>query len=188
MSRRIVCRFVVTGVLAGSFTMAAPPPRSPEEQAVDAFGARIKEYLELQRKLDAELPRMPIKPTPAEIEKHQSALAARIKKARSNAKPGDFFTPGIQSLVKRILDGVMSGPDGKSVKASIMDENPGLPKILINERYPSSIPLSTMPPQVLSSLPEIDKKLEYRFIGPRLILLDIESDIILDFTEVVLPA
>ena len=185
--RSALFHIIAVATLAGTFAMAEPPQRSPEEMAVDAFGVRVKEYLALHRKLEATLPKMPSKPNPDQIEKKQRALAALIKSARHDAKPGDFFTPGIQALVKRILAGVMSGPDGKSIKASIMDENPGLPKIMINERYPSSVPLSTMPPQILSSLPALDKALEYRFIGPRLILLDIEADIIVDFTEVVLP-
>jgi hypothetical protein len=68
-----------------------------------------------------------------------------------------------------------------------MDENPGLPTLVLNERYPPSIPLSTMPPQVLAPLPKLHGELEYRFIGLRLILVDTEADIILDFTDDVLP-
>jgi len=89
--------------------------------------------------------------------------------------------------VKRVLGEVLSGPAGKTIKASIMDENPGVPKLVINERYPSSVPLSTMPPEILEPLPELKGELEYRFIGRRLILLDTEADIILDFTGNVLP-
>jgi len=68
-----------------------------------------------------------------------------------------------------------------------MDENPGVPQIVPNERYPSSVPLSTMPPQVLATLPKLPQELEYRFLGSRLILLDTGADIIVDFTNDVLP-
>jgi thiol-disulfide isomerase/thioredoxin len=95
--------------------------------------------------------------------------------------------PGMQKLVKRVIGEVLSGPDGKTIKSSIMDENPGVPKLAINERYPSSVPLSTMPPEVLAPLPKLEGELEYRFIGRRLILLDTEADIILDFTGEVVP-
>jgi hypothetical protein len=44
-----------------------------------------------------------------------------------------------------------------------------------------------MPPQVLASLPKLHGELEYRFIGSRLILVDTEADIILDFTDEVFP-
>src|SRR4030095_708097 len=138
-------------------------------------------YVALHERLEATLPHVPRRATPEQVDKNQRELGDLIKSARRAAKPGEFFTPGMQALVKRVLGEVLAGPDGKTVKASIMDENPGLPKLVLNERYPSSIPLSTMPPQVLAPLPKLHGELEYRFIGSRLILLDTEADIILDF-------
>jgi len=49
------------------------------------------------------------------------------------------------------------------------------------------VPLSTVPPQVLSSLPKLPEDLEYRFIGERLILLDVHAHIIADFMENAFP-
>ena len=108
------------------------------------------------------------------------------KGTSQTAVEGLKSSPGIQAMVKRVLKDVLSGPGGGTVKASIMDENPGVPQLLVNERYPSSIPLSTMPPQLLDHLPPLIGELEYRFIGPRLVLVDTEADIILDFTDPVL--
>jgi len=73
------------------------------------------------------------------------------------------------------------------MKASIMDENPGVPDLRVNDRYPDSVPLSTMPPQVLESLPRLDEDIEYRFIGERLVLMDAHAHLVIDFTENVLP-
>jgi len=148
---------------------------------------RVKEYVVLHNKLESKLPRSPKNSTPEQINERQIAFGSLVKEARHGAKPGEFFTPPMQEHVRRILVDVLSGPDGKTLKASIMDENPGLPKLEINERYPSTVPVSTMPPQVLSRLPEMDEILEYRFIGPRMVLVDTDADIILDFTEEILP-
>jgi len=187
MSRGIVSTLVVLGALTGSGAAATQPANPSESQAVAAFEARVKEYVALHEKLESTLPKFAGKGTPEQIETNQRALGALIKSARADAKPGDFFSPGMQALVKRVLGEVLSGPDGKTIKASIMDENPGVPKLVLNERYPSSVPLSTMPPEVLAPLPKLKGELEYRFLGPRLILLDTEADIILDFTGEVLP-
>jgi len=176
----------MVGALTSAFAEEAPP-HPAEAQAVAAFQARVKEYSTLHRKLESSLPRLPKNPTPAQVDKNQPALGDLIKSARRDAAPGEFFTPGMQAFVKRIVGQALSGPDGKSVKGSIMDENPGVPKLVINERYPSSIPLSTMPIQILSLLPKLPEDVEYRFIGLRLILLDTHADIILDFTDDVLP-
>jgi hypothetical protein len=64
---------------------------------------------------------------------------------------------------------------------------PALPNLNVNDRYPDSVPLSTMPPQVLESLPKLDEDIEYRFIGERLVLMDAHAHIVIDFTDDVLP-
>jgi hypothetical protein len=186
--RGLLSCVVVAAAWTGAYAMqATPAPPAAEAPAIAAFEARVKEYVALHRKLEASLPNTPKGATPEQVDKRQRALGDLIKAARRDAKPGAFFTPGMQALVRRVLDAVLAGPDGKNVKASIMDENPGVPNLVLNERYPSSIPLSTMPPQVLAPLPKLQEGLEYRFVGLRLILLDTHADIILDFTGDVLP-
>jgi len=170
----------VVSIAAAGSDDSAPPP-------VAVFEARVKEYLELRDKAASGLPKLSKESKPEEVVGHQHALAARIKAARSGARPGDFFSPDLQALVKRTVAEVLSGPDAKTVKASIMDENPGKPRLAVNEPYPTSVPLSTMPPQILAPLPRLPKGLEFRFLGPRLILLDTEADLIIDFTDGVIP-
>ena len=170
------------GVVAGD---SAPAPAS-ESQAVIQFQERVKEYLALHRKLESTLPNLPKQSTPEQVDRHQRALGSLIQTARREARPGELFAPSMEARVKRILGEVLAGPEGKSVKASIMDENPGVPRIVVNERYPSSVPLSTMPHPVLAALPKLPEELEYRFLGTRLILLDTHADIIVDFTNPVM--
>jgi hypothetical protein len=62
-----------------------------------------------------------------------------------------------------------------------MDENPVGTAIQVNGRYPDTVPLSTMPPDVLAALPPLPEDMEYRFVGNRLILLDTKAHIIVDF-------
>jgi hypothetical protein len=64
-----------------------------------------------------------------------------------------------------------------------MDENPMAARVAINERYPDTVPMSTMPPDVLSALPSLPDDLEYRFVGNRLILLDIRSHFVIDVVD-----
>ena len=190
MWRRIVSPVALLGALGAltsAYAVDRPPLSAAETQAVEVFETHVKDYVDLHERLEATLPKIPRKHTPEQVDKNQRALGDLIKEARRDAKPGEFFTTGVQALVRRILAEVLSGPDGKNVKASIMDENPGIPNLVLNVRYPASIPLSTMPPQVLAPLPKLHGELEYRFIGARLILVDTEADIILDFTDDILP-
>jgi hypothetical protein len=185
MPRRWAGRLHIV-ILAALTSSCGPHLRTSEAQAVVAFKDRVTEYVALHEKLEATLPGLPDKASPQQVDFHQRALFDLIKSARRDAKPGEFFTPEVQVMVKRVLNEVLAGPDGGTIKSSIMDENPGVPTLLINERYPSSIPLSTMPPQLLAPLPRLKGELEYRFVGPRLVLLDTEADIILDFTAEIL--
>lgn len=184
--RGLLSLVLVAVALTCEAAAEAPPASPAEAQAVETFEARVKEYRVLHKKLESAVPRLPRHATPEQIDKNQRALGDLIKSARKDAKPGDLFSAGMKAYVKRVLDVILSGPDGKVIRASIMDENPGVPSLTINERYPTSIPLSTMPPHILAALPKLPEDLEYRFIGLRLILLDTQADIILDYAEGVL--
>ena len=151
---------------------------------------RLKEYVDLHMKLERSLPKLPKEATPEQIDKNQRALEKLMREARATAKPGDIFTPEARPVIKRLLATVFGGPDGKQLKASIMDENPVDPvalKLTVNGRYPDTVPLTTIPPQVLQTLPKLTEDLEYRFIGDWLILLDTHAHVIADFIDNALP-
>jgi hypothetical protein len=176
---------------------SAPPtvrvvgPLTPADaQALATMNERVKEYVALHVKLERSLPKLPKDATPEQIDKNQRALAKLVLKARAAAKPGDIFTSEARPVIKRLCASVFGGPDGKQLKASIMDENPVTPaaiKLAVNSRYPDTVPLTTVPPQVLQTMPKLTEDLEYRFIGDWLILLDVHAHVIADFIEDVLP-
>ena len=182
---------VVAWALALSFPQTASPPQkrvNPDARLTAEFMARVNAYMDLHEGLESKLPKLSKEATPEEIDKHQRALGRMIADARRTAQPGDLFTRDIRALFRRYLAAVFSGPDGKELKASIMDENPGPVKVTVNGRYPDEIPLATMPPQVLRWLPKIPEELEYRFIHDRLVLLDVHAHLIVDVIERALPS
>jgi hypothetical protein len=172
----------------------APPtkrvvgPLSPEDaQALATMNDRIKEYIDLHQKIERQLPGVPKEATPVQIDEHQRALEKLVRGNRSTAKPGDIFTPQARPVIIRLLATVFGGPEGKQLKSSIMDENPVGIKLGVNSRYPDTVPLSTIPPEVLQTLPKLPDELEYRFIGDRLVLFDVHAHLIADFIEDALP-
>lgn len=183
----------------GGTTPAKPPatpqtttppkdqPINPDAQALAGFLSRVNEYVKLHKKVAAGLKHLPKEATPQQIDKNQRELGAAIKAARRNAKRGDIFTPESQAVIKKLLARVFGGPDGAALKASIMDENPGVPKIVVNERYPDSVPLSTIPPQVLQGLPKMPEEMEFRFVGNTLVLMDVPAHIIVDYIPDAFP-
>lgn len=183
--------------LADAEPFTARPRQAPAAQAqprvnVDAalsveFTKRAQAYLEIHEKAAAQLPRLSKEATPEEIDKHQRALARAIQRMRPHAKPGDIFTRDVRAYLRRQLAGVFAGPEGRKLEATMLDENPRNVRLAVNDRYPDTVPLATMPPQVLAALPKLPDELEYRFIGERLILLDVPAHLVVDFIEKALP-
>lgn len=211
---RVVASLAAAAVLglaacSGDGSPSAPPPTSasPESapatervvgplspadaQALATMNDCLKEYVDLHTTLERALPTLPDEATPAQIDKNQRAFETLVRKARATAKPGDIFTPEARPVILRLLSTVFGGPEGRQLQASIMDENPVDPvalKLTVNSRYPDTVPLTTMPPQVLQTLPQLTEDLEYRFIGDWLILLDTHAHIIADFIDNALPS
>lgn len=160
------------------------PPVNSDAATIDAFKKRVDDYAALHRKLESTLPAMPKQTTPQEVDAHERALAKLIQQARANAKPGDIFIPPMQRLIRRLLSPVFVGKAGEQIKAEITDkEYKGTVKLVVNGRYPDEVPVSTMPPQVLATLPKLPGELEYRFVLTSLILFDPHAHIIPDFVE-----
>ena len=163
-------------------------PLTPDEAAtLSAMNDRVNKYVELHRKLEADLAKLPTDATPKQIDDNQRMLEQKVREARATAKQGDLITPEARVVIRRLLATVFGGPDGKQLKASIMDETPVGVKLVVNGRYPDHVPLSTIPPQVLQTLPKLAEEMEYRFIGDALILLDVHAHVIADFIPDAMP-
>ena len=176
-------------MLAGSASDARQEkPVNPQAKALHEFQEEVRDYVEMQRDLKKSVPDLPQDATPTQIYQHQRALQALIQTKRKGAKPGDVFEREARPVIRRLLYGVFTGPDGKRLRAITREENPGpAVKLVINGRYPDSIPLSTVPPQVLQMLPPLPEELEYRFIDDQLVLLDKDAQIIVDYLTGAVP-
>jgi hypothetical protein len=151
---------------------------NPDAQVLLDFKARVDNYVALRKKADDSAP--PLKKTDdaTELRAAQQALAERIGAARTPAKQGDIFTPEIAARFRKLLQ-----PEAKDygTKATIKDDNPGAFPFKVNGPYPSKEPLSTVPPNVLASLPPLPKDIEYRFVNKHLILRDARANLIIDY-------
>lgn len=196
----------VSGVACKGRDVPAPPPATAESpatapptqrvvgplseadaQALATMNDRLKSYLDIHKKQEEGLPKLPTEATPQQIDANQRMLEKKMRDARKNAKQGEIFTPEAQPVIKRLLAAVFSGPEGKQLMASIMDEYPKGLKLVVNGRYPDAIPVSTVPPEILQTLPQLPEDMEYRFIGRHMILLDTHAHVIADLIEDALP-
>ena len=163
------------------------PLSEADAAALASMNDRLAKYVELHKKLEATLPNLSENASAKQIDQNQRTLERLIRDTRAEAKQGDIFTPEAQPVIKRLLGAAFSGPGGREMKASIMDENPVDLTLKVNARYPDTVPLSTVPPEVLQTLPKLNEEMEYRFIGNRLILLDVHAHVIADFINDAIP-
>jgi hypothetical protein len=186
-------RWTAHGWLALSvvvFTAAlasAQPPVNRHARILADFKDRVDQYVELRDKVRPREARLDEKAEPEEIAAAERALAAKIRAARSEAKPGEFFTPETRTVLRRLLNPELKGRDGQDTKAAIREDNPGTIPFKVNGTYPKDAPLATMPPNVLAALPELPEGLEYRFIDKHLILRDVEANLIVDYMLNAMP-
>jgi len=175
-----------------SGALQTPPPVKPaevakatEDPSYKPFLDRVKAYIDLRKKLDDGLPRLKPTDEPQRVETYEQLLAARIKAARSTAKPGDVFgSAGV--AIKHAI-----GEDAKSRTVqdvyAAMQEVPPRDPPAVNATYPAKAALATVPPLLLLRLPKLPDTIEYRFMGRDLILHDTTTNIVVDFLRDAAP-
>jgi hypothetical protein len=173
---------------------AAETNTNPEAQLLVDFHKRVDAYMAIHKA--AAKDSLSIKQTknPADIKAAQLALAAHIRAARANAKPGDILTPEIRNKFRRLMFPELKGTAGREVKEELEEDvhekDEGAPKKVIykvNAAYPDGNALPTTPPNILLSLPKLPEELEYRIIDKNLILRDVQANIIVDFITNSIP-
>lgn len=171
----------VVALVAAAPQAAGQPRVNPDAKILQAFTDRVTRYAELHKKLEETLPALKDESDPHQIHAHRLALAKLIRDARRGAQPGQIFTRQTRRLFRRLIYNVVHSPDGPAVRAAIFDENTRAVPLEVNGPYPSSVPLSTVPPVLLLAMPRLPEEVEFRFVGRQLILFDLDAQIIVDF-------
>src|SRR5688572_9193885 len=175
-----VALFVLPAVGQNSFTGA-------NRALATEFEKRAKEYSALRERLEGALPKLPKKATPEQIEAHKAALLKSVQAARIGAKRGDIFTAHAAVMIRGLLKAEFKGRDRRELRTAVFEaETKGVP-VKVNAAYPESKELMEMPPSLLLALPQLPKQVRYRFVGTNLLLVDRESNLIIDYMPRALP-
>jgi hypothetical protein len=176
----------LVGVQAVKFSSAwgAQQRVNADAQLLQEFKTRVDDYVRLRSKVDDGAPAQKETSDPAKIKAAQLELQKRMMAARPAAKHGDIFSDDIARHFRRLLH-----PETRdtSTKEAIADDKPGNVAYKVMAPYPDAATLSTVPPNVLASLPMLPKDMEYRFVGKHLILRDARANLIIDYIGNVLP-
>ena len=186
----VLAVILASGVAVGQKTaaLAEPVVVSPADKAaVEAFEKQVKEYIELRNKLRANAPKLSKDSTPEQIHAYRTALESSLRSARPNAKRGEFFMPATADFIRRTLKTEFQGKDRQELRENIFETETQGVVLRVNYPYAQTAELSEMPATLLTKLPPLPKELRYRFVGRNMLLVDRESDVIVDFMPDALP-
>lgn len=160
---------------------------SADKQAISSFESRVKNYVKLRNEVKDKLPKLSKDSTPEQIQAFRKQFEAALQAARTGAKRGNLFTAPVSSYFDRTLRNEFKGKDRAQLREIVFEaENEGIP-LRVNYPYPPSAELTEMPATLLLKLPQLPKEVRYRFVGRNLLLVDRDSNLILDYMIGALP-
>jgi hypothetical protein len=166
----------------------SPASAVPNEQAAAQaeFQKRLNAYLELREALSKKLE--PLSPTASasDLQSRQQALAAALRAARANAKQGDLIPVAVQEQIRQTIQTDLKRRE-PAAKRATLEEVPQGPLPGINKSYPEQAALPTVPALMLASLPRLPDNLQYRFFGRHVVLLDGDTEIVVDYVQNSVP-
>ena len=159
-----------------------------DKQTIATFEKRVKEYVKLRNQVKEKLPTKISKDsTPEQIHAYMTSFEDAVRVARSGAKRGEIFVPEVSTYIRNVLREDFKGRDKVELRKTILQaETAGVP-VRVNYPYPEQKEFSEMPPTLLLKLPQLPQELRYRFVGPNLLLVDRENNVIVDYMSNALP-
>jgi len=185
--RLAICAAVLACSAGLLQAQAAAPKADPQTAALQEFQKRLHGYVELRTKLAHDL--RPLKPTAnaAELAARQDSLAAAIRETRKNARVGDLIPTPVAELVRRTIQSDFQNRAPEARRAAVSEVTGGISPV-INRTYPAKAALPTIPPLLLAKLPLLPDNLQYRFLDRHVVILDGDTELIIDYVANVLPA
>jgi hypothetical protein len=171
-------------VILLSTTLAFAQQQQP---AVKAFETQANDYVKLRNKVKEAGPKLSKDSTPEQIEAYRATLEQSLRAARKGAKRGDLFRPEISDHIRLTLKNEFQGRDRKEIRDIAFETELQGVVLRVNYPYSQDAELSEMPATLLTKLPQLPAEVRYRFVGRNLVLVDRESNVIIDFMPDALP-
>lgn len=167
----------------------APPPvvSAADKAAIEAFERQVKAYVDLRNKIRENVPKLSKDSTPEQIHAYRTALEQSLRNSRMGAKRGELFRPETAAYIRRTLKTEFQGKDRQELREKIFETETKGVVLRVNYPYAQSAEFSEMPATLLAKLPALPKEVRYRFVGRNMLLVDRESNVIIDFMPDALP-
>ena len=169
-------------------TASAVPAQNSPDTALQAFTEATREYAELHRRIERQLPPLEVTSDPADIDRAVRHLAAVIRMARPTMRQGDFFSDelGVNMRVRVAESLAANGFTAADIRAT---EHPAMDPYQLPLKVGEPVHWiygSAMFPCVLRALPPLPPELQYRIVGSTLVLIDVHANLVLDLLPYIL--
>jgi hypothetical protein len=154
----------------------------------ETFLPRVDAYVRLHREIERLLPPEVVTSDLDALFAPRIAMNREMRKARTNARQGDIFTPGVSVYFRVVIAETLRRNGIIDVLATIDEEETVFIPPAVNGDYPAERSTPLMPPCLIGALPPLPPEVRYSFIGTDLILWDLHAGLIVDFVPGALPA
>lgn len=173
--------------MAAALLTVAPNFRAHAVAATDPverFDESVRQYVALHRTVERRLPPLTVSPDARVIYDAVEARATAIRHARAGARMGDLFAPEIAELFRARIQSALDerGYSAAALFALLYPEEDDWVAPAVNGAviWRTAVPT---PSCILHVLPLLPEELQYRFVGPHLLLVDIEANLIVDVLQ-----
>ena len=179
MTRMTACLLILT---LGSALAAGPQQPRGDAVTIATFQRLVQDYADLRARVAATLPPRPATMSAAELLASIGALRWRMRAERRHAKQGDFFFAQVRPILKDIIEVALrdGGIDPEELVEIMRDDTTtNARRVEINKPFPWERG-TAMAPCLLAALPKLPLNVEYRLDRRNLVLVDVETDLVLD--------
>jgi hypothetical protein len=150
--------------------------------AIQRFNDQIASYMAIRNRVQERVGVPYVSADSTEIASMQAALADGIRRARPNARPGDFFSAGVRVEFRRRIQHALESRNvsGFGLLTDLERDSPArFCALTVNGdfdwRFGEMIPAA-----LIEALPDLPWPLQYRFACRNLVLLDLDASLIVD--------
>ena len=155
-----------------------PAAATASPASLAAFKQRVDAYVKLRKDIAKDMPEVKETGDPKKISEREKKLGDAIAMARSSAKAGDIIGDLAPYLSRILAEDWNSRTEAE--KKGLLEEIPPNLVLKVNQAYPTTIPLVSVPGKLLAQLPMLPEEVEYRIVDRRLLLRDRDANVIVD--------
>jgi hypothetical protein len=150
--------------------------------AIQRFNDQIASYMSIRNRVQEHVGVPYVSADSTDISTMQAAMADGIRKARPNAKPGDFFSPSVRVEFRRRIQHALESRNvsGFGGMTDLERDSPArFCALTVNGNFDWRFGEMT-PAALIEALPDLPWPLQYRFACRNLVLLDLDASLIVD--------